>query len=42
MTLFSADPAAPHSLERLAQVLGTIPYELACALHRRISRRYFP
>jgi len=42
MTLFSADPDAPHSLERLAQVLGTIPYELACALHRRISRRYFP
>ncbi|NWJ39632.1 MAG: alanine racemase [Geothrix sp.] len=42
MTLFSADPAAPHSLERLSQVLGTIPYELTCALHRRISRRYFP
>ncbi|MFN7957603.1 MAG: alanine racemase [Holophagaceae bacterium] len=42
MTLFSADPAAPHSIERLSQVLGTIPYELTCALHRRISRRYFP
>ena len=42
MTLFSADPAAPHSLERLSQALGTIPYELTCALHRRITRRYFP
>ena len=42
MTLFSGNPAAPHSLERLAQALGTIPYELTCALHRRISRRYFP
>ncbi|MCE1203644.1 MAG: alanine racemase [Holophagaceae bacterium] len=42
MTLFSADPTAPHSIERLSQVLATIPYELTCALHRRISRRYFP
>jgi alanine racemase len=41
MTLFSPDPDAPHSLERLAQALGTIPYELTCGLHRRISRRYF-
>jgi alanine racemase len=42
MTLFSADPEAPHCLERLSQALGTIPYELTCALHRRITRRYFP
>ena len=42
LTLFSADPAAPHGLERLSQALGTIPYELTCALHRRITRRYFP
>ncbi|GLH72347.1 alanine racemase [Geothrix limicola] len=42
MTLFSADPSAPHSVERLAQALGTIPYELTCGLHRRITRRYFP
>jgi alanine racemase len=42
MTLFSADPEAPHGLERLSQSLGTIPYELTCALHRRITRRYFP
>jgi alanine racemase len=41
MTLYSNDPSAPHSLERLAQVLGTIPYELTCALHRRITRRFF-
>ncbi len=40
MTLFSADPAAPHSLERMAQTLATIPYELTCALHRRITRRF--
>ena len=42
MALFSGDPGQPHSVERLAQLLGTIPYELTCALHRRISRRYFP
>jgi alanine racemase len=42
MTLFSSDPAAPHGVERLAQTLGTIPYELICGLHRRITRRYFP
>lgn len=42
MTLFSPDPDSPHSVERLAQILGTIPYELTCALHRRITRRFFP
>jgi alanine racemase len=42
MVLFSSDPAAPHSLERLSQQLGTIPYELTCGLHRRITRRFFP
>jgi alanine racemase len=41
MVLFSGDPAAPHSLERLASALGTIPYELTCGLHRRITRRFF-
>ena len=40
MTLFSSDPTAPHSIERLAQLLGTIPYELTCALHRRLGRIY--
>ena len=41
MVLFSGDPAAAHSLERLASALGTIPYELTCGLHRRITRRFF-
>ncbi|HJW32011.1 MAG TPA: alanine racemase [Holophagaceae bacterium] len=40
MTLFSPEPDTPHSIERLALALGTIPYELTCGLHRRISRRY--
>ena len=40
MTLFSSDPAAPHSIDRLAQLLGTIPYVLTCALHRRLGRVY--
>ncbi len=40
MTLFSPEPEAPHSVERLALALGTIPYELTCGLHRRIARRY--
>lgn len=40
MTLFSSNPKAPHSVERLAQLLGTIPYELTCALHRRLGRWY--
>jgi alanine racemase len=42
MTLFSTDAGEPHSVERLSQALNTIPYELTCALHRRITRRYFP
>jgi alanine racemase len=42
MTLLGGEPDAPNSLERLAQLLGTIPYELSCALHRRIARRYLP
>jgi len=41
MVLFSGDPAAPHNLERLASALATIPYELTCGLHRRITRRFF-
>ncbi|MBK8725319.1 MAG: alanine racemase [Holophagaceae bacterium] len=40
MTLFSADPAHPNSIERSAQLLGTIPYELTCGLHRRMARVY--
>jgi alanine racemase len=40
MVLFSADPAHPNSLERSAHLLGTIPYELTCGLHRRMARLY--
>lgn len=40
MILASSDPSQPHALERLSQLLGTIPYELACALHRRMARVY--
>ncbi len=40
MVLYSADPGQPHSVERQAQLLGTIPYELTCALHRRMARLY--
>ncbi len=35
----AADPAAPNSLERLARLAGTIPYELTCALGPRCRRR---
>ena len=42
MTLLSADPAHPNSIERSAQLLGTIPYEITCGLHRRMARVYKP
>ena len=34
----SADPAAGNSIESLARLAGTIPYELTCRLGRRIAR----
>lgn len=37
--VIAADPAAPHSLERLAVKAGTVPYEIACALGPRVERR---
>ncbi len=40
MVLYSNDTGAPHSVERMAHLLGTIPYELTCALHRRLGRAY--
>jgi alanine racemase len=40
MTLFSADPDQPNSIERSALLMGTIPYELTCGLHRRMARVY--
>lgn len=41
VVLMSSDPSQPHCAERLATLLGTIPYELVCALHRRMARNYF-
>jgi alanine racemase len=36
--LISPDPAAPWSVENLARLAGTIPYEITCALGGRIRR----
>ncbi|MCJ7544671.1 MAG: alanine racemase [Phycisphaerae bacterium] len=36
--IISADPAAPHSVENLARLAGTIPYEITCRLGRRVRR----
>jgi alanine racemase len=36
--IISPDPAAPHSIEGLARLAGTIPYELTCRLGRRARR----
>ncbi len=37
--IVAADPAAPNSLESLARLAGTIPYELTCRLGSRALRR---
>jgi alanine racemase len=37
--VISDDSASPHSLERLASLAGTIPYEIACGLGPRVERR---
>jgi alanine racemase len=36
--VISPDPSAPHSVENLARLAGTIPYEITCGLGGRISR----
>jgi len=36
--IISPDPANTHSLENLARLAGTIPYELSCRLGRRVRR----
>jgi alanine racemase len=36
--IISADPAAPHSVENLARLAGTIPYEITCRLGQRVRR----
>ncbi len=35
----AAEPQAPNSLEALARLAGTIPYELTCAIGPRVERR---
>jgi len=36
--IISADPQAPHSVENLSRLAGTIPYEFTCHLGRRARR----
>lgn len=36
--VISNDPAAPHSVEGLARLCGTIPYEVTCGLGGRVRR----
>lgn len=36
--IFSADPAAPHSVENLARLAGTIPHEVTCRLGGRVKK----
>ena len=36
--IISPDTAAPHSVENLARLAGTIPYEVTCRLGRRVRR----
>jgi alanine racemase len=36
--IVSSDPAAPHSVENLARLCGTIPYEVTSRLGPRVRR----
>jgi alanine racemase len=38
--LFSADPAAPNCVERIAATIDTIPYCLVCGVSSRVKRVY--
>lgn len=38
MVLLSRAPSDPHSVANTARLLGTIPYEVTCALNRRVTR----
>ncbi len=40
MVLLSRKPKDPHSVAATARLLGTIPYEVTCALHRRVARKH--
>jgi alanine racemase len=37
--IISNNPAAPNSVENLAKIAGTIPYELTCRLGNRVRRK---
>ena len=39
MEIVSADPSAPHSVENLARLAGTIPYEITCRLNTARMQR---
>ena len=41
MTLLSRNPLDPNSVQNTARLLGTIPYEVTCALNRRVLRHHF-
>ncbi len=41
VTVFGASEGAFLSVETLAELAGTISYELVCAVSRRVPRRYF-
>ena len=36
--IISSDPASPHSVENLALLAGTVPYEITCHMGRRARR----
>ncbi len=38
VVLLSGEPTEPHSVVNTARLLGTIPYEVTCALNRRVQR----
>jgi alanine racemase len=37
--VISSDPSASHSVESIAGLAGTIPYEITCGLGGRIVRQ---
>ena len=38
IVIIDNDPAAPNSVESLARILGTIPYEITCLIGPRVRR----
>ncbi|MBT3202551.1 MAG: alanine racemase, partial [Phycisphaerales bacterium] len=36
--VISSDPADAHSVERISELAGTIPYEITCGLGGRVRR----